>query len=163
MNTTVKTCFKCNVEKPVTDFYVHPQMGDGRLNKCKECTKRDVAENYRKNAEYYKEYERKRNVLPHRVSARREYESTEAGREAMRRSRERYLERYPDKRAAHILTGNAIRNGRLLRQPCEVCGETESVQAHHDDYSKPLDVRWLCFKHHMEHHGKEVRTHAYST
>lgn len=29
MTTTIKTCFKCNVEKPITDFYVHPAMGDG--------------------------------------------------------------------------------------------------------------------------------------
>lgn len=46
-----------------------------------------------------------------------------------------------------------IEAGRLVRQPCEVCGETR-VHAHHDDYSKPLDVRWLCPTHHYEHHAK---------
>lgn len=38
----VKICFKCNVEKPLSDYYVHKKMGDGHLNKCKECTKQDV-------------------------------------------------------------------------------------------------------------------------
>ena len=47
----------------------------------------------------------------------------------------------------------AIICGRLVRQPCEVCGKA-TVDAHHDDYSRPLDVRWLCRRHHIEHHAK---------
>lgn len=43
----------------------------------------------------------------------------------------------------------AVRNGSLKKKPCEVCG-INKVDAHHDDYSKPLDVRWLCKKHHSE-------------
>lgn len=47
----------------------------------------------------------------------------------------------------------AIVAGRLERRACEVCG-TASVHAHHDDYSRPLDVRWLCPAHHAEVHAK---------
>lgn len=50
-------------------------------------------------------------------------------------------------------TRSAILAGTLVRQPCEVCG-AEKVDAHHDDYSKPLDVRWLCRTHHNEFHAK---------
>ena len=53
----------------------------------------------------------------------------------------------------------AIRKGVLTPAPCEVCGENgvmsdgrRIVQAHHDDYNRPLDVRWLCQKHHHEWH-----------
>lgn len=60
---------------------------------------------------------------------------------------------------AHNLTEQAILKGILIRQPCEVCGETGNfvdgrsrVQAHHDDYTKPLEVRWLCQQHHHEWH-----------
>jgi ribosomal protein S27AE len=36
-----------------------------------------------------------------------------------------------------------VRAGRIVRQPCEACGKP-AAHAHHDDYSKPLEVRWLC-------------------
>src|SRR5690348_6789417 len=150
MRLTEKPCFKCGVTKPITEFYVHPQMGDGRLNKCKECTRRDVQANYRANIEHYKNYERQRANLPHRVEARNAYAKSDVGRIAGNRGKRAYTDRNPAKRAAHVNAGNAIRDGRLIRQPCEVCGE--KAQAHHDDYSKPLDVRWLCTRHHAEWH-----------
>jgi ssDNA-binding Zn-finger/Zn-ribbon topoisomerase 1 len=46
----VKTCFKCNTEKPVRDFYRHAQMADGYLGKCKECTKADVSRYWAENS-----------------------------------------------------------------------------------------------------------------
>ena len=67
----------------------------------------------------------------------------------------RWKEENPEAYRAHTATGNAIRDGRLLRKPCEVCG-SKKVDAHHDDYSKALDVRWLCRKHHALLH-KERR------
>lgn len=60
---------------------------------------------------------------------------------------------------AHNIVEKALKRGTLTRQPCEVCGASgvmtdrrSEVQAHHDDYSKPLEVRWLCQKHHHEWH-----------
>ena len=43
-----------------------------------------------------------------------------------------------------------LRDNHLDRKPCEICGEI--AEAHHNDYSKPLDVKWLCFKHHRQHY-----------
>jgi hypothetical protein len=56
----------------------------------------------------------------------------------------------PEKKNAQSAVKYAIRTGKLVRQPCEVCGEP--AQAHHDDYSRPLDVKWLCQHHHIAHH-----------
>jgi hypothetical protein len=50
----------------------------------------------------------------------------------------------------------AVRLGKLKRLPCEVCGAPET-DGHHDDYSKPLDVRWLCRRHHAEVHAEQRR------
>lgn len=49
-----------------------------------------------------------------------------------------------------------VARGKIARMPCNVCGEIKS-QAHHDDYSKPLDVTWLCPKHHKELHMREAQ------
>ena len=52
---------------------------------------------------------------------------------------------------AHSFVTKALRAGTLTRQPCARCGSLSSV-AHHEDYSKPLDVTWLCRRHHMLRH-----------
>lgn len=151
--STDKVCFKCDRRLPLTDFYKHPQMGDGHLNKCKECTKRDVSENYRGNLDHYKAYERSRLHDPKRVSARREH-GKRLWREQpdkIRGHRSRWAAKNGHKRAAQITMGNAIRDGKLKRQPCERCGSLRA-QGHHEDYSKPLEVMWLCPKHHGERH-----------
>lgn len=55
------------------------------------------------------------------------------------------------RRHAYSVLNNAVRKGEVLRRPCEVCGRED---AHHDDYRKPLEVRWLCKPHHRDHHIK---------
>lgn len=57
---------------------------------------------------------------------------------------------------ARQTTNNAIRYGKLTPRPCEVCGR-KRVEAHHDDYSKPLKVRWLCATHHRHKHPRTVK------
>ena len=52
---------------------------------------------------------------------------------------------------ARSYAGVYLRRGLLSREPCEVCGE--EAEMHHDDYDKPLEVRWLCRVHHLAHHS----------
>ncbi len=54
--------------------------------------------------------------------------------------------------AARNIVRCRIYRGTMTRQPCEKCGDPKS-QAHHEDYSRPLDVKWLCAKHHKELHN----------
>lgn len=129
-----KKCFKCGKEKPLSDFYAHKSNKDGLLGKCKDCTKKDARKVRLKKIEYYREYDRKRG---NRQS--KEYISE-------------YRKKYPNKYRATTMVKNARRDGRLFVEPCEVCGTVTSVHAHHDDYAKPLNVRWLCAAHHSQWH-----------
>ena len=62
---------------------------------------------------------------------------------------------------AHRLLETAVRNGVVIPRGCEVCGKEAS--GHHDDYNKPLDVRWLCKQHHFEWHEKNTAQTLNST
>jgi len=55
------------------------------------------------------------------------------------------------KKEAHYIVSKAIEKGEMVPKPCEKCGNPKSV-AHHEDYSKPLEVTWLCHACHMQHH-----------
>jgi hypothetical protein len=87
-----------------------------------------------------------------RRAAVRRYHRDPVNRSIVGAAKRRWAERNREKRKAHVAVGNAIRDGKLVKGPCEVCGEQE-VHGHHDDYGKPLEVRWLCLVHHGAAHG----------
>lgn len=136
-----KTCFKCNKTLPLTEFYKHFAMGDGRLGKCKECTRKDVTENRLKNIDRIREYDKNRPNKEERQAA-------EVVRTRKRRSEDR---RY---NIAHTSVARAVRKGVLIVEPCQYCGREDKVHAHHDDYDKPLDVMWLCPPCHRKRHDE---------
>jgi hypothetical protein len=137
----MKLCFKCNIEKPLDDFYRHKAMRDGHLNKCKACTRNDVGAHRAANRAAVQAYDRKRATRPERKA------------HALQRER-RARTRNPEKERARTRLKRAVKTGKVQRLPCEVCGEPKS-QAHHEDYSQPLNVKWLCFTHHREAHGQQ--------
>ena len=146
MGIFMKVCKKCSDEKCETEFYNSDST-------CKECRKEMVRANRAEKAEYYREYDRNRFKTDQRVRDRHaRYAATDAGKAATARAKKKYIELNPIKRLSHIIVGNAMRDGRLIKMPCEVCGTTSKIHAHHDDYSAPMSVRWMCAKHHAEWH-----------
>jgi hypothetical protein len=148
----MKACFRCSEVKPLSEFYTNPRLADGHLGKCKECARRDVRENREKRRDYYLEYDRNRPNAAERAQSSAERRKTEQGKLQHKKAVDKCREKYPLKHAARVITSQAIRDGRLLKSPCEVCGEVKSVHAHHEDYMKPLDVNWLCPRHHADRH-----------
>jgi hypothetical protein len=153
----MKVCRECKTEKPLSDFYKHPRMADGHLNKCAECVKSRVTKHREANLEKIQAYDKMRSKKPHRLQAIKDYAKTEAGKLTKKKAMIAYRTRYPMKRAAHVIIGNAVRSGKLIPESsCSVCNSTEKIEGHHDDYTKPLDVRWLCEKCHKQWHRENT-------
>ena len=155
-----KICFKCDKEFPMKEFYKHPQMSDGHVNKCKECNKSDVNKNRALKIDYYLEYDRARASNPNRVSARLAYSKTIAGKNSSTRAKARWTESNQIKRAASTIVGNAVRDRRLIKPSiCSECNKNSSrIHGHHDDYAYPMTVRWMCAKCHCIWH--KINGHA---
>jgi hypothetical protein len=114
-------------------------MGDKHLNKCKECTKQDTKKNRLEKIEHYRSYDRMRASQPHRVAKRLQVFNE-------------YKAKFPNRVKATNMVNNAVRDGKLKKWPCQVCGNPKSV-AHHADYDNPLGVVWLCQAHHKQAHA----------
>jgi hypothetical protein len=143
----MQICNTCHKEKPYDSFYL-------TSSKCKECT-----------SEYQRNYKARINSDPEKraeyLRKKREYGMANRSSwakpdiQTAREYHRRYLNKYPEKRAAHRAFRKALKSGKIQKQPCEICG-TLPADGHHDDYSKKLSVRWLCRKHHEEHHHGRV-------
>lgn len=149
----MKTCKTCGEDKAEEEFHKRAASSDGLAAKCKTCQR---------------EYDKKRANNPKRVRSRNEYAKTDAGIASMKKARSKwaannkgkiyqstksYRERFPKKYKAHGKVAYEVKIGNLSPKPCEICGDAKAV-AHHDDYDKPLDVRWLCQAHHKQWHAE---------
>lgn len=130
---SMPTCFKCGVDKPVSEFYAHPETRDGHLHKCKTCTRSDVRQNRLRRVEQYRAYDRRRRP-PGFV----------------------YGPRDPRKHKCRVATKAMIKRGEIVaKTSCEWCGSVRLVQVHHRDYDDPTDIEFLCSLCHARHHGEE--------
>ena len=131
---TVKRCRRCREDLPLEAFAVTKMnKTEYRWPYCRPC-------------EIARQADRRERGL-HLVKARRHVAKAK--------------EKYPEKIAAQKIFNEAVRRGQLVRpENCETCGQKpprnrlgrSSIQGHHDDYSKPLEVRWLCQPCHNRHH-----------
>ena len=129
----MRRCSKCGKAEPQVAFY-RSQRG----NICRSCQISSAV----KWAQAHPQRKRESNLR---------YLSTPLGSKAIQRKTQRFRAKFPQKYAAYIAVQTAVRNGTLIPQPCEVCKMVNS-HAHHDDYRKPLNVRWLCDLCHVRLH-----------
>jgi len=119
----MRTCKVCGKTKEMEEFYNNKSYSCGKSSKCKECAKKLTKEWARDHKDYCREQVRI------------------------------HCKKYPQKRNAYSAIGYAKRNGIITKpDKCSNCGESGMIHAHHWDYSKPLDVIWLCSACHANIH-----------
>ena len=150
----MKKCFKCGLEKERSLFYKHPMMGDGLLGKCIECTKVDVANRIalKRNDRDWVAKERARCRLKS-CKRRMDGKATKTNEESKRQ----WMLRNAHKKTAQNKARRARMTGVITQKfTCEDCGKQNcKLHMHHEDYSKPLDVVFLCTTCHGKRHWKD--------
>lgn len=149
--------------QPLDNFYTHPAMANGHLGKCKECCKLQQREKHkaiRADPELLS-HERSRQ----RVKNRRQYERNKhkpEWRQAVNKMKADWRANNPEKRAAHLRVQYAIKKGELKKPGyCQECGFYHPIiEAHHPDYSKPLEVVWLCKPCHVRETFPTMRANS---
>lgn len=129
-----RLCKTCQQEKPLEDFRLDARKLYGRGYQCYECS-HEWGRQYRVRAG---DHIRQREKV---------YAHSAKGKACYRRYRQR-TPVDPIKRKAMTMVRQ-----HLTRQPCEICGEQRS-HGHHDDYTQPLQVVWLCALHHVARHKR---------
>jgi len=146
------TCKVCGVTSDVAEFY------KGVNTRCKECHKQKVRENRAEKADYYRAYDAHRYQNDPKVRKRhRRYAKTQEGKASLNAARKKWLQENAEKRACHTILNNAVRDGRAVKpNACQSCGKSDCrIEGHHHDYTKPLDVKWVCRSCHVAIHRKE--------
>lgn len=138
----MKSCTLCNQVKSLDEFYKANGCADGHANQCIVCVKARARIRHVQKRDEIRAYDRQRSKLPHRVLQRV-------------RQTQKEREQSPERYRARTAVNNAVRDGRLLKMDCAFCGASKTV-AHHHDYSRPLDVTWLCTPCHARFHALET-------
>lgn len=134
----VKSCSKCGTEKPTTEFYSDKYTRDRLHPSCKDCARRAARERYYRDHDKIMEAEARRRKKPEHRAKNRVYRKQSDARDREKVNARRQL-------------CNAVRAGKIQRLPCHKCGNPKS-QGHHEDYSRALDVEWICATCHAKEH-----------
>ncbi|KKL75825.1 hypothetical protein LCGC14_2051050 [marine sediment metagenome] len=134
----MKQCTKCKGKKEPSEFYKDKRCKDGLKCWCKECLHK------------YRQSEPGKEV-------RQKYRQSGAGRESSRRSNQKRRLLHPEKAKANDAVRSMVRAGKIT-QPflCERCFKECKPEAHHPDYTKPMEIEWLCRPCHIETHKEKL-------
>ncbi len=136
-----KHCPKCGLIKATSDFHKNARTASGLSSWCKLCMLSMVSK-YQRTPEGRKGNKRRRKT----------YNASPNGRKVNGEYSKWYNKEHREKKRASLIVWRAVRAKRLIPEPCEVCGR-KKAEAHHEDYSKPLNVVWLCRIHHIATRG----------
>ena len=143
-----KQCRTCKFVLPLDRFYPRKDAADGRRSSCINC-----AIIYNKRADIRKREAKRRQTKTYRVARKQSNKTYRAKPEVQSRIK-LYGKRYnavhtKEKQACKQLECALARGALTKPHKCDCCGRRRKLHGHHDDYSKPLSVRWLCCSCHQ--------------
>lgn len=147
-----KSCTKCGETKIAAEFYRNDAMRSGLNSQCKACCRARSGRYFRNNKEVCLEKMRLKNRETYKPGQKYSRQSPSRTREMRAEYQRQYRAQHGERSRARKAVMTAIANGTLIPKPCERCGFGLGVHAHHEDYSKPLDVNWLCQTCHGRRH-----------
>lgn len=149
----LKRCCKCKQFLPVELFGKCKTYSDGLAISCKPCLAKIATdpEVKRKRNEKLRALRKTEAGKAAAWRSIKKFRESENGKKWRRRTIDNYNRNHPERAMIHTAISNKLKRGEMVKQPCRECGEVV-VDAHHEDYSKPFDVIWLCRKHHNELH-----------
>lgn len=153
-----RSCKRCGVVKPLTEFNKNNKGKFGYTARCKDCLRAYGKKHYKQNRDrkaksFKKIYQEKREE---RLVKARQYGQSEQGKQTKKLYAERLMRENPNKIKAISAVHSAVKSGKLIKEPCEVCDEPK-VDFHHSkgyDEENWLVGQWLCRPHHAELHAK---------
>jgi hypothetical protein len=133
-----KQCTSCSRDLAQASFNIRRASADGLQPICRKC---QSFKDRRRAKRPEVKIRKRQNIVrffanPENSEKRAEYS-------------QRHRTKYPLKNKTRHAVTNAVRDHKLTRQPCSVCGEL-NAHAHHIDYRKPFQITWFCRKHHLE-------------
>ena len=141
----IKVCTKCGIEKELEGFSLRRDSKDGRMASCILCRRVSNQKRYSENKEKIKASHK-----VYRESHREEikaHRKTDSYRESDKRSR---LKAQNACRSRNYFHRN--RHNIAVPETCSRCPSSNRVEAHHDDYNKPMEVKFLCQTCHIKWH-----------
>ena len=135
----MKQCRACGEMKTIDEFYKRPDTADRHFFECKPCLLLE-RRSRRRVSDVQQELDRKHNADPRQ-------------KERARAKARRYALEHPERIRAYGKLQRGVVSLRVARpSSCPICGSTSRIVGHHADYSKPLDVTWMCSRCHARMH-----------
>lgn len=161
----MKICSKCAEEKEYSEYHIAKCCKDGYRPECKTCRKKieneyGSREDVRKRKKAYSKVRRDKareiftnsdEYKQHKIEKAKKSKALRLARQI--RGSKKHSLKNPEKYHARKTLMNRVYSGKVLRpDKCSQCGSGKKIEAHHEDYDKPLDVEWLCRECHLKLH-----------
>lgn len=147
-NMPIKKCIKCKIVKELNEFY-------NKNNICKSCLKEYKKKYYQLNKKHlddlHKKYANENRSMVNEY-CKKSLKISNKQQETRKRLEIKYKTEKRIQYLAKRKVEYALKSKKIIRGECNICKTDKNIHAHHNDYTKPLVIEWLCAKCHKQKH-----------